>query len=271
VPRNVKDNLRGHGISATDGAIGEIDDVYFDDEDWAIRYVVVDTGTWLSGRKVLISPHALRAWSWMSELRVALTKSRVEHSPERDTKKPVTRQHEADLLGYYGYPYYWGGAGLWGMGAYPGSMTAETRFEDELRTRRARAMPSSDDGHLRSCRAVTGYSIHAKDGEIGHVDDFLVDDRTWEIRYLVVNTSNWWLGHQMLLSPHWITDVDWSERKVVVDLTRQAITDAPAYDTVAPFDREHEKAMYSHCGHSGYWTGRPVPDAEAQSRRHVVL
>ncbi len=269
--RNIKDNLRGHGILATDGSIGEVDDLLFDDEDWAIRYVVVDTGSWLSGRKVLISPHALRDWNWMSELRVALTKSQVELSPEVDTSKPVTRQHESDQLSYYGYPYYWGGAGLWGMGAYPGSMTAEARFKDELRARRFRARRSAEDVHLRSCRAVTGYAIHATDGDIGHVDDFLIDDRTWEIRYLVVNTSNWWLGHQMLVSPHWIMDVDWSLRKVVVDLTRKAITGAPAFDTVTPFDRDREAALYAHYGHSGYWSVRSAPDADAQSRRIGVL
>ncbi len=116
--RTVKD-LRGYAIRATDGVIGKVDDLYFDDEDWAIRYLVVDTGGWLSGRKVLISPIAIGQPDWLDGvLPVALTKAKVEHAPDIDTRKPVSRQHEAVYLGYYGYPFYWGGAGMWGMGGY---------------------------------------------------------------------------------------------------------------------------------------------------------
>ena len=135
--RSVKD-LRGYAIRATDGVIGTVDDFYFDDEDWAIRYLVVDTGTWLSGRKVLISPIALGSPDWMIQvLPVSLTKRQVEHGPDIDTRKPVSRQHEAEYLIYYGYPHYWGVAGLWGMGAYPGGLTTEDRIEEELKAHRA--------------------------------------------------------------------------------------------------------------------------------------
>jgi hypothetical protein len=109
------------------------------------------------------------------------------------------------------------------------------------------------DPHLRSCQAVTGYHIRAKDGEIGHVQGFLVDDSTWSIRYLIVNTSNWWMGHQVLLSPDWIHDVNWSGSIVTVDLDRQAIKDAPPYDPQAPFAREAEATIYGHYGRHGYW------------------
>lgn len=237
--RSVND-LRGHAIRATDGVIGRVDDFYFDDHDWAIRYLVVDTGTWLSGRTVLISPIAIGPPDWTaSVIPVSLTKDQVEHSPDIDTRKPVSRQHEVEYFGYYGYPYYWGGAGLWGMGAYPGSPTTEGRIEEEFKAHRTPATRAPDDRHLRSSNAVIGHHIEATDGAIGHVEDLLVDDRTWAIRYLIVDTHNWWGGQQVLVAPQWITDVSWSESTVSVDLTRQAVKDAPRYDSVVALGRRH--------------------------------
>ncbi len=266
--RNVKE-LQGFAIHATDGVIGEVDDLYFDDEHWAIRYLVVATGSWLSGRHVLISPLAIGHPDWLGqELPVSLTKAQVERSPDIDTRKPVSRQHEAAYLGYYGYPYYWGGEGLWGMGAYPGSLTAEGRFEEEMKTRRTSATKTPDDDcHLRSCKAVTGYHIHAKDGDIGHVEDLLVDDHTWAIRYLIVNTSNWWGGHQVLVAPQWIETVSWLDAKVSVHLTRQAVKTAPPYDSAAQLDRQQEQAIYEHYGHPGYWTSQAIRDAAKPPRK----
>jgi len=253
--RNVKD-LRGYAIRATDGVIGDVDDFYFDDDDWAIRYLVVDTGSWLSGRQVLVSPLAIGHPDWMGRfLPVALTKAQVEHSPDIDTRKPVSRQHEAEYFGYYGYPYYWGGIGLWGVGAYPGSLTIEHRIAENLTPGRTTAEQTSDDSHLRSCRAVIGHHVHATDGDIGHVENFLVDDHTWAIRYLIVDTSNWWGGHQVLVAPQWIEAVSWFDAKVSVDLTRQAVKDAPPYDSAAQLDRRQEQGMYDHYGRPGYWTG----------------
>jgi sporulation protein YlmC with PRC-barrel domain len=258
--RNVKD-LQGYAIRATDGVIGKVEDMYFDDEGWAIRYLVVDTGNWLSGRKVLISPLAIGHPDWLGQLLpVALTKAQVEKSPDVDTRQPVSRQHEATYLGYYGYPQYWGGAGLWGMGAYPGDLTTAGAIEANLRARQTSPAPTRGDSHLRGCRAVIGYHIHATDGDIGHVEDFIVDDRTWAIRYLVVNTSNWWVGHSMLVAPPWIEAVNWSTAKVSVDLTRHAIQSAPPYDAVAQFTREQEQALYEHYGRSAYWAIKPRHD-----------
>ena len=251
--RNVR-HLRGYAIRATDGAIGEVDDLYFDDDRWAIRYLVVDTGSWLPGRKVLISPHAIGRPDWMAQqLPVSLTKTQVEGSPDVDTRKPVSRQYEAEYLRYYGYPHYWGGAGLWGMGAYPGSLTTEGSFEEAMKATRVPPMHTPGDSHLRSCRALTGYHICASDGDIGHVKDLLVEDRTWAIRYLIVDTSNWWRGHDVLIAPQWIETVSWPDEKVSVDLTRQAVQDAPAYDAAAHLDREQEQAMHEHYGRPGYW------------------
>lgn len=247
--RNVKE-LRSFVIHATDGTIGEVADLYFDDEDWTIRYLVVDTGNWLSGRKVLISPLAIGHLDWMAQqLSVSLTKARVEGSPDIDTRKPVSRQHETAYFGYYGYPNYWEGAGLWGPGG-------------EVKARRGSTTKADDDTHLRSSEVVMGNHVQATDGDIGHVEDLLVDDRTWAIRYMIVDTSNWWGGHHVLVAPQWIEAVSWPDATVSVNLTRQAVKDAPPYDAAAQLDRQQERAIHEHYGHPGYWTTQAIRDAD---------
>jgi hypothetical protein len=184
-------------------------------------------------------------------LDVALTKKQVEHSPGIDTHKPVSRQHEAAYLGYYGYPYYWGGPYLWGPAAYPGGLAPAPRAATEAMAKRIER--ESPDSHLRSSVAVTGYSIEAVDGEIGHVDGFVVDDEAWAIRYVEVATRNWWPGKKVLVSPGWVERVNWTDSKVYVALTREAIQGAPEYVESAAITREYENRLYSHYGRPPYW------------------
>ncbi|MEP6884603.1 MAG: PRC-barrel domain-containing protein [Gammaproteobacteria bacterium] len=239
-------------VSATDGTIGSVQDFYFDDEGWVIRYLVIDTGTWLAHRKVLISPHSIRDAATADRLlSLSVTKQQVEHSPAIDTDKPVSRQHERSYLGYYGYPYYWGGAGLWGGGAFPGMTLGGVVYTN--------AQPEIDaeqqqrgNLHLRSCNEVASYYLHASDGEIGHVQGFLIDKKSWAIRFLIVNTSNWWMGHRVLIAPEWIRDVSWSQSMVTTDLTRQAVKESPVYDPGTPLHPAAEAAIYKHYGRSAY-------------------
>lgn len=257
-------DLEDCAIRATDGSIGQVKDFYFDDKAWVIRYLVVDTGTWLSSREVLISPISIGQPDWTEKaLPVSITKEQVENSPSIDTDKPVSRQHEMAYMGYYGYPYYWGGTGPWGGGMYPGMLMtsyggvgALPVVQPEAGQANARAETArhrDDDPHLRSCKAVEGYHIHATDGDIGHVQGFLVDEETWAIRYLIVDTSNWWLGHQVLIAPQWIQDVSWLDAKVSVNLTRQAVKNAPPYDPAVTLDRKQESGIYEHYCRPGYW------------------
>ncbi len=230
-----------------------------------IRYLVVDTGSWLSSRKVLISPIAIGQPNWAEKVLCAsITKEQVKNSPDIDTDMPVSRQHEMRHLGYYGYPQYWGGAGLWAGGMYPGMMMTGYRGvvsaqdvttpKEQADLARAEAERHRDDDlHLRSCKAVIGYRIEATDGDIGHVQGLLVDEETWAIRYLIANTSNWWLGHDVLIAPQWIKDVSWPEATVSIDLTRQAVKDAPPYDSADQLNRKHEVGLYDHYGHAKYW------------------
>ncbi len=270
--RNAQD-LEGFALAATDGVIGHVKDFYFDDEAWVIRYLVVDAGGWLSGRKVLISPIAIGELDWTERrFPVSITKEQVRSSPDIDTDNPVSRQHEMRYSSYYGYPYYWGGAGYWGGGMYPdlmladfggfGSPQAIRSEEQQAMARSEAARREQDDPHLRSCNAVRRYHIHASDGDIGHVKGMLVDDQTWAVRYFIVDTSDWWLGHQVLVAPQWIKDVNWFDKSVSLDLTRQAVKDAPAYDPAASLNRREEARLYEHYGKSDYWADHVVLETE---------
>ena len=260
--RNSK-NLEGCAIGATDGTIGEVKDLYFDDEAWVIRYLVVGTGSWLENRKVLISPFALSQPQWAQKLlRASLTKEQVKNSPDIDTDMPVSRQHEMQYLKYYNYPWYGGGVGLWGMGATPALMPlggacqwpADSYGQISAgHDREVSNEKEKGDHHLRSCNAVRKYAIHASDGDIGHVAGLLVDDETWAIRYLIVDTSNWWLGHQVLVAPQWIRAVSWSHSNVSIELPRQALKDAPPYTATSPLDHREETELFDYYERSGYW------------------
>lgn len=233
--RSVKD-IEGLAIGAADAEIGHVKDFYFNDQAWVIRYLVVDAGTWLSSRRVLIPPIAIGHSDWAEQLlHVSLTKNQVKNSPEIDTDKPVSKQHESAFSSYYGYPNYWGGGGYWG-----GGMGANLTLPDEggfgspravrLESEDAYAMANSkrgkhegEDPQLRSCRAVVKYHVQATDGDIGHVDGMLVEEQNWAIRYLIVNTSNCRLGNRFLAAPQWIDHLSWSEAKVFLKMTRYAI------------------------------------------------
>jgi len=273
-------DLQGNAIRATDGDIGCVKDFYIDDEAWVIRYLVVETGSWLSSRKVLISPISIgHADCPVNELSVSITRGQVKNSPNIDTEKPVSRQHEIDYLGYYAYPVYWGGSGLWGSGTHPNLMMPEFVSTpsvvqpqvDNILADAPAIRHQGGDPHLRSCNMLLSYHIHASDGEIGHVQGMLIDRQTWAIRYIIVNTSNWWVGHKVLIAPQWIKDVSWIESMVSINLTRQKIKDAPSYDPAIQVDRSHEVSIYKHYGNMAYWVKeqrqcppRSIPEIGAQ-------
>jgi hypothetical protein len=214
--------LRGYTIRAVDGEIGKVYSFLFDDLEWTIRYLVVDTCDWLPGRKVLLSPMAIDQVDAESEsLAVGLTEAQVENSPPLDADAPVSRQIETDLHEHYGWVPYWR-TGVPAVGSGPVAAAAVLAAEGAD----AREEPAADP-HLRSTREVVGYHIEARDGEIGHVDDFLAEEERWIIRHLVVDTGNWLPGKRVLVSPAWIEMVNWAERIVSVDLKRETIEKSP--------------------------------------------
>jgi len=248
-------DLEHYTLLGTDSPIplGKVHDIYFDDETWVVRYLVVETGSWLDSRKVLISPRAVREADWPSKLlRVGLTQAQVRNSPDIDVDQPVSRQQERAYSSYYGYPYYWERAGLWGGGPYPELVRPGS--DDGKSVWNVPPAPVQADTHLRSGRAVGGYHIHAIDGDIGHAQGLLVEEQTWAIRFLFVTTSNWWFGHHLLMAPEWIERVSWSESALYIDLTRAQVLDAPTYDPASSLEREAEIGTFQHYGRPGYWT-----------------
>ena len=248
--------LKGYKLDSLDGEFGEVKEFYFDDRHWTIRYLVADTGNWLPGRQVLISPYALvAAIKAEQHIAVDLTKKQIEASPALNSDKPVSRQFEEAYYGHYGWPMYWNGPYMWGV--YP-SIVRDPQ-ERSKPTRGEKAW----DPHLRSTDAVSGYHIQADDGEVGHVEDFVIDDETWAIRYLVVATRNWWPGKKVLVSPQWIERVSWSESKVFVNLSREAIKQSPEYTAEALITRDYEAGLYGHYQLEGYWV-------ESEQRAELV-
>jgi uncharacterized protein YrrD len=240
--RNVN-ALAGDRIQATDGELGKVDEFYFEDKTWGIRYLVVETGSWLLGRKVLISTAALKAPDWQGKIfPVALTREQVRTSPDIDTEKTVSRQHEIELQQHY----------AWGGGFYAGGMSGNFMFPQvREEAEKLEAWPPGlpeEDSHLRGTRAVTGYSLHASDGPIGHVEDFILDDGKWNMVFLVADAGIWLPGRKVLISPHWIKRVSWETSEVFVDLSQAAVRNSPEFDPSKPVSGEYESVLYDHYG-----------------------
>jgi hypothetical protein len=251
--------LIGHQLGASDGEIGKVEDFFFDNQNWAVRYLVADTGYWLPDRLVLISPHALQRFDEEAKtLGVRLTRQQVQDSPPIASDQPVSRQYEQEYYRYFGWPAYWAGPSLWGPGPLPLFLPALPLDIPATET----PGPSADP-HLRSVREMTGYRIRARDGELGHVDDTIVEDTNWAIRYLVIDTRNWLGGKKVLLAPQWIEAVSWEEASVTVDLTRSRIEQAPEYDPHSVISREYEVSLFQHYSREGYWQDEPGRDQNA--------
>jgi hypothetical protein len=229
--------IKNYAIAASDGRIGSASDFLFDDANWHIRWLVVDTGKWLSGREVLLPPSVLGGREANGfEFAVSLTMQQVKNSPDSDTDRPVSRQTEASIYDYYGWQPYWGAdmlmAGYGGGATLPLPTLGSRRRAEDI----AAAQNSNDDPHLRSTEAVTGYHIHASDGEIGHVEDFLVDDTDWSIHCLVVDTKNWWPGKRVLIAPSSIRAIDWTDNLVNLKISRAKVKESPPYDVFSTID-----------------------------------
>lgn len=250
--RSLKE-LRGYTIEAQDGDIGKIHGFFFNDDIWAVIYLVVDTGGWLPGRKVLISPKAVGQPDFTTQkIPVRLSREKIENSPGIETDKPVSRQKEMELHDYFQWPYYWAGLTVPGWHSEippPPLPEKKTKTQKEAEAR----IKKEFDTHLRSTREVIGYNISAVDGEIGHVEDFIADDRIWDLRYIVVNTRNWLPGKKVLISPAWIKKITWQKAKVQIDLTREQIRKSPEFDPTQPVNRGYENALYDFYGRPKYW------------------
>jgi hypothetical protein len=245
--------LKGYKLKSLDGEIGKVNEFYFDDHHWTIRYLVADTGmSWLLDKQVLISPYALVAVEKKEQrIVINLTKKQIEDSPSLNSDKPVSRQFEEAYYRYYGWPMYWNGPNMWGSYPYlerdPEKWGASTQADK-----------AEGDPHLRSTQDVSGHYLQALDGEIGHVEDFIIDDDTWAIRYLIIDTRNWWPGKKVLVSPQWIERISWRESKVFIKLTREIIKQSPEYTEGSLLTRDYETDLHRHYNRPGYWVDEPA-------------
>lgn len=251
--------LHGCKLACLDGEIGRVRELYFDDRQWAIRYLVADTGRWLSGRQVLISPYALsRAIAGDRGFLIDLTKQQIEDSPPLDRDMPVSQQFEQAYYDYYGWPRYWNGPNMWG--GYPSVERDRSRWRECAKDAKAQGLDT-----LWSTREVTSYDLHACDDEVCHVEDFIIDaERTWAIRYLVADTKNWWPGTHVLVSPQCIQRVSWLEQQVFVDLSRESIKASPELTADSLLNRGY---AHGQCGAIIARPTGPTHSAPQRSRR----
>ncbi len=244
--------LAGYTLHSLDGEIGKVKEFYFDDQHWTIRYLIVDTGDWLMSRKVLLSPYALSAITEAEKyITVDLTKKQIEASPSLDSDKPVSQQFEEEYFDYYGWPMYWTGPYMWGN--YPYITRDIVSWKEFSPTTDNTETNNAWDPHLRSTHDVSGHHIQANDGEIGNVSDFIIDDKSWAIRYFIVDTGNWWPGKKVLVSPKWIERISWPDAKVFVALSRKGIAQSPEYSAASLITRDYETELHRHYQRPGYW------------------
>lgn len=259
---NVVSSLKGFELQAKDGSLGSVRDFLFDDSTWKVRWMVVDTGRWLSGRTVLIHPSAVVSADYGArELTVSLSTQQVKESPDILQDRPVSRQMQNDLYNYYGWDPAWGSA-LSGGGGMDGAgtsviaapLSAPIFFGASAVREAERGQIDLDEGdpHLRSIAEVTGYHVRAIGGTIGHIGDVLVETKTWDVRYLIVETSNWWIGQHVLISPHAVTAVNWTDHQITLDLTRDKVKSSPPWDPADMINTKFQRQLHSHYGWPGY-------------------
>jgi PRC-barrel domain len=252
--------LIGRTVAASDGRVGAVKDFLFDDRGWRIRWMVVDTGHWLPGRKVLIHPSAIApirlpprpalpmlSFGESMEVSVNLSLEQVEASPDAAEDEPVTGQLEQRLYDYYGWDPFWGASSFGGEGvvATPSGLPLPAEVADG---RAADLDPPPGDPHLGSASTIKGFSIRAADGEIGSIDNVLIDEVRWVVRYFVVATRHWLTGKLVQLPAHAVTDIDWRGERVGVSVTRERVNSAPAWDPLAMVDEIAEERLRSHFG-----------------------
>jgi hypothetical protein len=248
--------LTGCAIEANDGRIETVKTLLFDDTTWKIRWLVIDAGHWLTGRQVLVHPSAIgTANHRLQHLPVNLTKSQLEASPDIRQDKPVTMQMESHLYSYYGWDPYWGpdfyDADIAGFGMIDGyGMSDGGAHRRELDT--SQRGSDAGDPHLRRLASVQGYHIHATDGSIGHVGNFLLDDATWTIRYMLVDTRNWWFGAHVLIAPYAVRSIDWNSGEIRLNVMRAQVKTSPPWEPVNLVETMDERGLHEHYGWPGY-------------------
>jgi uncharacterized protein YrrD len=246
--RNLKD-LEGYTVQASDGEVGSVHDFYFDDDQWTVRYLIVLTSKELNKVKVLLSPQAVdKIYDDEKSVQLTVSQGNVKNSPNVDTAKPISRKLETEIHDYYQWSYYWQSGGVSGIG--PGVVSVYPPAADRDQESGAE---KATHPNLRSTSEVLGYNIQARDGEIGFLEDFVIEDEAWRMLYMIVNTGNWLSDRKVLISPQWIEQISWPNSTVEVDLKKETVRHSPELDSNTPINREYETKLYDHYGRNKYW------------------
>ncbi|MDF3130970.1 PRC-barrel domain-containing protein [Kiritimatiellaeota bacterium B1221] len=210
------ESLRGFTLKAKNGEIGRVRDLLLEEGSWTVRWIVVDTGKWLLGRKVLLSPLAFGAADFEEKnLPVDLDREQIEGAPHLDEHAPVSREYEKTYYDHYQWPYYWMGGGIWGSAAHP--IGLHTLNADRNINLKEPPLPEEKDVVLRSGHELTKYELKAGDETLGYVDDILLDTKDWTVRAIQFDTRKWFQGKILRLSPTKISRVSWQEHRIVID------------------------------------------------------
>jgi len=242
--------LKGYKIIGHDGEVGKVKEFFFDDKYWTVRYIGADTGDWLTERHILITPDALLSVNKETEsIFINLFKKQIKDSPPLTNEELISRQFEIAYHLYYGWPMYWNNPLKRGLNHL--AIKNHKQLEPPIKDVKFR------NPHLRSSQDVSSYHIQATDGEIGHIIDFIIDTENWTIRYLIINTHNWWAGKNVLVSPQWIERVSWKELKVFINLSRESIKLSPVYSAESLLTRDYETQLHRYYNRNVYWNEKP--------------
>jgi uncharacterized protein YrrD len=222
--------ITSFNLGAIDGEIGTVKEIYFDDQNWILRYLIVKTGNFFKEKSILISTQALLAPDWDKQIFATnLTLDQIKNSPDIDTDKPVYRQQEVTLYDHFPWDIYWA------LGLMPLEDSVEIAISQKENERNSKADP-----HLRSSDKVIGYSINTIDTELGHVKDLIIDTDSWKILFIVIKTGHWFSGKEILLPISSVSEIDWLASQVKVETTLKEIQQCAEFDAGAAVNEEYE-------------------------------
>lgn len=243
--------LTGYHLKALDGDFGKLVALYFDDKNWIVRYFVARSTEWLVGRKLLIVPTLITDIDPKDKIiDVDLTLQQVENSPllearEIGDEEYISLNYEQEIYRYYRLlPYWHSEPAIIPMGDSSNSNSNPNPNEIKL----VETSESFAHRPLHSSEELKNFGLHATDGNIGHIADLIIEEESWRIRYLEINTHHWLPGKHVLLAPAWIKKIDWQNKTVLVDLDCNAIKTAPDYEPAKIISRQYQLDLYQHYG-----------------------
>lgn len=222
--------LKKYSIYATDGEMGKVHDLYFDDERWGLRYAVVDSRKWLPGRRVLLSPATFDSINDEEGfVKANEDKETIRNSPKVPEGQPITKEVEKSLTGYYGWSRYWTDSLVGGIQPRPyndlrNEALAKDQMQQELN------LNNDKDHDLRSAGETMDYKVHADNGKLGHAADLVFDDHYWKMRYLVVQGEGLPNEDQYyLIDLQDVESVDWFDGDIYVKGSLESIKNKKSY------------------------------------------